>query len=835
MKPHPFRVLYFLVLVSGAIAAFDPASSSAQEQTAPDRAQAAETRLVVLRGNTHSLAQPRFDQGVALPGMAAERQILILRRGGQQVAALESFLRSVQDRHSADYRKFITPEQFGKLYGVSDADLQTVVSWLQSQGFTVNRVNKGRTAIEFSGTVAQLETAFHTSIHRYLIGGRCHWANASDPMIPLGLAPLIAGVAGLNDIKPTPFLVRGPSATWNSALHRFQPDLTIAVNGSNDLFVTPGDAATIYDAPDSLNATLKAGQTVYDGTGVTIGIVGNTDLYLDSVQNYRSLFGLPGDPISFVYDGDSSNLTTTDDTEALLDVEVSGALAPGANLKVYEAADTLFQSGVILAAYRAVEDNEVNILTVGFGECEADLGAAGNLEVLDLWQQAAAQGITVTVASGDSGSAGCDNENTETVASNGLAVNGLASTPYDIAVGGTDFDVLRNQFSTYVSAANGTDYTSALGYIPENPWNDSTSVNGALASNVPEENSGVTNIVGGGGGASNQGNVTGNGSLSGYPKPQWQVGYPLSDTDSVRDLPDVSLFAASGMYNAVWALCGDSDCTGSSPTISGVGGTSASTPAFAGILALVNERVGASTRLGQADWVLYGLGQTMPGVFHQVTAGNNSVYCTAGTANCGANDFLTGYNAGSGYSLATGLGSVDIAQLVNNWEDVSLSSTQTTLALNQTSFVHGTTVNVSASVNPSAATGNIAIVNNSGSQSQATTNSGPINLPLMGGSAAGTYSQFPGGSYNVYANYGGDGTYTGSTSSGVKVTVSPEDSILNFSAVALNSNSQVVILPVKLCRWARRSLSMPSPSVRRRPLSLTRRRTQRGVYTSPTQ
>ncbi len=371
---------------------------------------------------------------------------------------------------------------------------------------------------------------------------------------------------------------------------------------------------------------------------------------------------------------------------------------------------------------------------------------------------------------------------------------GLASTPYNIAVGGTDYDVLPSHFSTYVSSANGTNYTSALGYIPENPWNDSTNANGALASNVPEENSGATNIEGGGGGASSLGSMSGNGDLSGYSKPQWQTAYPLSDNDSVRDLPDVSLLAANGMYNAVWALCGDSDCSGSQPTISGVGGTSAATPAFAGILALVNEKVGASTRLGQGDWVLYRLAQTTPGVFHQVSTGNNSVYCSAGTSNCGTNHFLTGYNASSGYSFATGLGSVDIAQLVDNWQDVSFTSTQTSLSLNQTSFVHGSSVNVNASVNPAAATGSIAVVNNSLSEGQNPTNPGQINLPLVGGSASGSYSQFPGGSYNVYANYGGDGTYAGSTSAGVKVTVSPEDSILNLSAVELNSSSQVVNL-----------------------------------------
>lgn len=543
-----------------------------------------------------------------------------------------------------------------------------------------------------------------------------------------------------------------------------------------------------------MNSNFQTGQASYDGTGITIGVISNSYDGISGYRNYRTLFGLPSRGIQAVYDGNSGNLSSVSDTEVLLDTEVAGGIAPGAQIALYAAPDTIFQPGILLAAYRAIEDNEVNILNLSFGACEADMGAAGNQEVLSLWQQAAAQGITVVVAAGDSGSAACDDPHTEVAASKGLAVNGLASTPYNIAVGGTDFDILPSAFSTYVSATNGSGYTSTHGYIPEMPWNDSTTTNNSLSGNVAAMNSGSTNIIAGGGGASSQGAVAANNILSGYPKPAWQVGYPLSNTYSVRDLPDVSLFAGDGLYRATWAFCSDNDCTGSSPTISGVGGTSASTPAFAGILALVNQRVGASTRLGQAAWVLYDLAQTSPTVFNQIAAGNNSVPCTAGSPNCGKNGFLTGYNASTGYNLATGLGSVDITQLVNHWQDDSRNSTQTSLSLDQAIFVHGTTVKITASVNPSAASGTIALVNNSGSQLGISTSSAPTLFPLTAGSASGSYSQLPGGSYSVFANYSGDGTYAGSTSSGVKVAVTPEDSVLNFSGYTINSNSQVVKL-----------------------------------------
>ena len=790
---HPLHFAATIALLTGMAFALSPVSATGQSSKGQAIRIIGGTAFVSLPGNTHPVAQTRFDRGLAPATLAAERQVLLLKRTAQQETGLEAFLARVQDPHSSDYRKFITPEQFGALYGPSERDVHAVISWLQAQGFTVNHVNKGRTAIEFSGTVGQLQTAFQTPIHSFVVDGQQHWANVSDPMIPATLSPLVAGIASLNDFnKPHSYLVAGPTATWNPSEHRFQPDLTVTGNGMHYLFVGPGDAATIYDAPDSLNTRLPTGQTTYDGTGVTIGIVSNVDASLDGYSNYRSVFGLPQAGISRVYDGSFGNLppTTTPDTETLLDLEISGGLAPGANLALYLAGDTVFQSGVILATYRAIEDNAVNILSVSYGNCEANIGASGNLQILSLGQQAAAQGIAVVVASGDSGSAGCDNFNTETAATQGLAVNGLASTPYNLAIGGTDFDVLPGQFTTYVSSTNGTNYTSALSYIPEEPWNDSTSVNGNLSANSATTLSGKTNIVAGGGGASSQGNPGTNNTLSGYPKPAWQAGYAPSNNDSVRDLPDVSLFSADGMYRATWALCGDRDCSGSAPTISGVGGTSASTPAFAGILALVNQKVGASTRLGQAAWVLYDLAQTQPAVFHQVATGNNSVYCKSGSPNCGANSFLSGYNAGSGYNLATGLGSVDITKLVNGWQNVSLNSTQTTLNLSQTSFVHGAPVNITATVNPSSATGTVAIIKNTGSSAPGAggTNPAPTDLPLTASSASGTYTQFPGGQYNLYANYPGDGTYAGSTSQPVAVTVSPEDSVVRFSGFAETSN-----------------------------------------------
>lgn len=755
--------------------------------------QIVETSRFTLRGSTLPAVRLGTDEGGADPSTHADRLLLVLQRSSDQESALRVFLDSVQDPRSPNFRKFLTPEQFGSRFGISDIDLGKITGWLRGRGFQVAGTNKGRTAVEFSGTIGQLQDAFQVSIRRFSAHGLEHLANATDPSIPAALAPVIAGIANLNDIKPRPMSVMGPRGSWSESTQRIVPDLSIPINNQPFLFVTPGDAATIYDVPHSLNTNLSASQTRYDGSGVTIGVVG--DVYPDftGILNYRSLFGLPSNHWSLVHDGDVGLFyQAADQTEALLDSEVSGGLAPGANVIFYAAGDTLFQSGVMLAIYRAIDDNNVGILSVSFGECEADLGPAGNLQILQAWEQASAQGIAVTVSSGDAGSAGCDDFNTEQAAKGGLAVNGLASTPYNVAVGGTDFDKLSNSFSTYASSTNSSNYTSALKYIPENSWNDSTSTNGALSSNTPLFNSkGQTNIVAGSGGASSLGAVGTSGNPMPYPKPQWQQNFSASNQDSVRDLPDVSLLAGNGLYKALWAVCEPNDCAGGAQwTITGVGGTSASAPAFAGILALVNQKIGASTRLGQANWVLYRLAQSAPSAFHQVTSGNNSVYCQSGSPDCNANKFLSGFNVGSGYNLATGLGSVDASNLVNNWSSIALASTTTTLNLDQTSFVHGTPVNITATVSPSASTGNVAIVNDTGSLPFSVSSNTGTTVTLNGGTATGSFDEFPGGKYNVSATYGGDGSHAGSTSQPVAVTVSPENSILHLLVYSLNALGQ---------------------------------------------
>ena len=625
-----------------------------------------DSQLVTLKGSVHPLARAEFDHGSAPASTRTGRMILALKRSSDQDRALKQYLDDLQNPASARFHKWLTPEQFGASFGISDNDLANVISWVQAKGFKVEKVSQARNLVECSGTFGQIQNAFHTSIHAFSIGGVRHFANVTDPQIPAALGPVIAGVGPLNDFHAKPALVRGPGGRFDPSTSRIVPELTLS--GGNNifyLFVDPADAAIIYDTPNKLLNPAYSG-TSYDGTGISIGIVGVSDLTTADVANYRMAFlGESSGSVNLptvVVDGNDPGLNGAG-TEALLDTEVAGGIAPKAKLYFYTSADTDLSSGLMNALFRALDDNVVSILSMSFSNCEADLGTSGNQVMLEASEQAAAQGITLTVSAGDNGSAGCDDFDTQTQATLGFGVNGFASTPYAIAVGGTDFDVLSTSFATNVNnATSGTApyYATALKYIPENPWNDSTSVNATYSSNIPLKNSqGSGNIIAGSGGVS-----------SVYSKPSFQTS--LTPQDGFRDLPDVSFLAGNGLYNASWVLCSDNVTDGvtsqnytecqttngqftGGTVFGGAGGTSAAAPAFAGMLALVAQAHGSASdnyRLGQADDILYQLAQSKYStVFHDITTGNNSVPCTSGSPDCGSNGFLSGYNAARNTTL----------------------------------------------------------------------------------------------------------------------------------------------------------------------------------------
>ncbi len=819
-----FRALLTLVVTAPWIPVV---SQSAPLPAIPSRIVAPidDTVRVSLPGNVHPLAAARFDQGVAPQSMPTGRLMLVLKRSGQQQQALEQYLGDVQNPGSAVYHRWLTPARYGASFGLSDSDLSTVESWLQGQGFKIENVPQARNVIAFSGSIEEVQSAFQTAIHTFLVNDETHWANVSDPQIPAALAPVVAGIGPLNDFHPRADIRGGTRGQYDPTTRMIepitQPEFT-AVNagtGTPDLFVNPADAATIYDTP---NANLNPNYTgsTWDGTGVSIGILGTSDLTLTDVANYRMAFlGETSSSVNLptvIVDGNDPGVTATAD-EALLDNEIAGGLAPKAKIYFYTAADTGLSSGLMNAWYRALDDDAVSILNVSFSGCEAEQGTAGNEEILEAAEQAAAEGITVTVSAGDAGSAGCDNFETEMLAQDGLGVNGIASTPYTIAVGGTDFDGLSAAFATYVSSSSAGAppyYRTASGYIPEEPWNNSTMANTTLAANVAYQNgAGGTDIVAGGGGASTV-----------YSKPAFQSS--LTPGDSARDVPDVALFAANGFHQAYWAFCSDSVTDGntvetytecqtsggqltSATTVGGVGGTSASAPAFAGMLALVEQKTGS--RLGQADGILYQLAASnYAAVFHDLTTGDNSVPCVQGSPNCGGNRFITGYNAGTGYDLASGLGSVDVSAMVNDWGTVALAPTSIAFQIDGStapiSVVHGKPLTFEVGVSPASATGVVGIIDTANEVAGGPQNDGQMAIALAGGSGSATYSGLPGGTYTVSASYPGDASHASSASAAISVTVSPESSTTTLLMQAANPSSGTSIASLSSVPYGSRVL-----------------------------
>ena len=617
-------------------------------------------KLMRLPGTTHPLATRVNDRGRVAGGVAMDRMLLVLKSSPEQEAALEQLLAEQQDPASPHYREWLTPRQFGERFGASQGDLDVLANWLQERGFRVNGVAEGRRTLEFSGTARQVEEAFQTEIHQYDVNGERHSANATDIAIPEALAPVVGGIRSLHDFPVHPLYRRAPAFNISSSVHA----------------IGPYDFAAIYNVAALWNLN-------YDGTGQTIAISGHTNIKLSDVTTFRSYFGLPANNPQIVVNGaDPGIIGADEETEADLDVEWSGAVARGATVQFVVSKSTRTTDGVDLSNVYIVDHNAASAISLSFGACEAQLGVAGNAFYSSLWAQAAAQGISVFVSSGDTGSAGCDvplaldgkGKNITQPASGGLAVNGLASTPYNVAVGGTEFNEAAG---SYWNSAMDAHRASASGYIPEVVWQESSyTTPGASGNNLYAGSGGVSGV---------------------YANPAWQTGPGVPSADPLaagqhhRYLPDVSLSAAGH----------DAYIIEQEGALYLVGGTSASSPAFAGIMAIINQHTG--TRAGNPNARFYALAAQAPAVFHDVTSGTIAVPCAGGSPGCSAKapstniGLMNGYSAGPGYDLATGLGSVDAFNLANYWSNVtpppgilSLSpNPMTASSANQTLTING--------------------------------------------------------------------------------------------------------------------------------------------------
>jgi len=560
-----------------------------------------ESQTVTLHGNVHPLARAEFDLGLANPATRLDHMLLVLRSSPAQQAALDDLVNAQQDPHSPIYHHWLTPAQFGARFGSSDAALAQVTTWLASHGFTIDEIPASRRLIVFSGTAAEVLNAFHTGLHRYLADDVVHLANSDDPQIPSALAATVAGVLSLHDFR------RRPELRMRSALAA-QPEYTAGTTH----YLFPADFATIYD----LNPLLTVGT---DGAGASIAIAARSNIRLTDVEAFRSIAGLPAHDPAVILDGADPGLVPPDQDESTLDVEWSGAIAPAAAVNLVAAASTTTTDGVDLAAAFIVNHDSAPILSVSYGTCEQQMGAAELSFYNGLWEQAAAEGMSVFVASGDSGAAGCAAATDATGSS--PAVNGLCSSPYATCIGGTEFDEGANA-AQFWSAANSPGYGSALAYIPEEVWNESALNGGA-------------GLWASGGGASTV-----------YAQPAWQGELGgAGPANRMRTVPDVSFAAAD--HDGYFIVENGSRWIAS--------GTSVAAQSFAGVMALVIDSRRGSPQ-GNVGPALYSLAASSSTPFHATPTGDNSV------------PGVDGFTAtGAPYNLATGLGSVDAALLVEVW------------------------------------------------------------------------------------------------------------------------------------------------------------------------
>ena len=676
--------------------------STISSAAVPDRitARIDSSQMVALKGNTHRLAQSRFDLGRADSGKLLHGVTLEFRPSAAQQLDLNNLLAQQQDRSSTNYHKWLKPAQFADRFGMTQADIERIKAWLQSQGFAVTSVANSRNEISFEGTVSQIEAAFQTEIHYYLVDGVVHIANAANPAVPAALAGSVLALRHLHDFAPRP-------------REKARPHLTSYVTGLH--FVTPGDFATVYDV-----APLYAAGS--DGTGQKIAIAGQSSVSATDLSNFRSASGLSANaPQMVLLPGTTSTRCPGDEGESDLDLEWSGGVAKNATI-IFVYAGLITANGDSCAGNRsfdvwdalnyAVQNKVAPFVSTSYGYCESGLGQSFVDTVQGWVQQANSQGQTVVAASGDSGAADCDPDSTDpndTSATGGLAVDVPAAIPEVTGMGGNTFNgdaagtVTGTGANTNAAATtywsgttNSTDaISSALSYIPEVAWNDTTA---DLA------------VVGGSISAS------GGGASIFFAKPSWQTGTGVP-ADGNRDVPDLSLAASpnhdgylicseDGTGGAIQSSCTAGFRTGPGGDFTVVGGTSVSAPSFAAILALINESLGNTppSGLGNVNPNLYSFAASNASAFHDVTSGNNVVPCTSGTPNCpAAAPFQYGFSAGTGYDQVTGLGSVDVDKLALAWAATETSSF--TLTPTAASFTVSQGASANATVNVAFATG----------------------------------------------------------------------------------------------------------------------------------
>ncbi len=725
-------------------------------QTVTDRAtKEIDSRSVVsLSGtvNPHAIAQ--YDMGRVNAGTKIRGVTMYFKPTAEQKSDLDALVKAQQTPGSSNYHKWLSPEEYASRFGLSDNDLAKVQSWLEQQGFSVDRVANSHNSISFSGTIAQVEAAFQTEIHNYNIDDQTHFANATPISVPAALSGIVLSVRNLDDFRPKPHVRIRPAQS-----SKVSPNFTSSQSG--DHYLTPKDVATIYD----INAVFNAG---YTGTGQSIAVVGQSEISVSDIENFQSAAGLTvKDPTLVLVPGTgTAAVSSGDEAESDLDLEYSGGIAKGATIYLVYVGNNSNYS-VWDSLQFAVDTKIAQIISMSYGGCEPDLSSSDYSTLEAIMEQGASQGQSVIVSSGDAGSSACyadlTSNATPTSTEEELAVNYPASSAYVTAMGGTEFpaDDVSSSNTTYWESASSSDVVStAKSYIPEQVWNDDSATVGA--------NDGAEYALSSGGG----------GTSTLTARPSWQSGVTGIPSGNYRLVPDISL--DSSPNNAGYLYCSsDSTATGITGSCSSgfrdsseeyltvAGGTSFAAPIFAGMLALINQKEN-STGQGLINSTLYTLAAnstTYASAFHDITSGSNE--CTAGSSYCSSAG-ESEYPATTGYDEASGLGSVDLYNLLSAWPSSSGASIEAS----------ATSISAASSTPSSGARDVITITVAPESSSITTTPTGTLtvtvdgttetsSLALSSGSATYTFSSTTSGSHVITATYSGNSTFAASTGTAI--------------------------------------------------------------------
>jgi pseudomonalisin len=714
---------------------------------------------VPLTGHHPAWASPQNDVGTAPADLPIERLTMVLARPPLREQAYTQFLQDQQNPASPDYHHWLTPVEIGKRFGASSHDIHAITVWLQSQNLHVDSVSNSRERIVFSGPASAIASAFGAEMHYFTVGAEKRISITAEPQVPAALAGVIKCISGLYTVKIRAqyggsAALGGDGFSWVSG--SISSDGSGFTCGGTPCYVVfPADFATIYN----INGVTGG----INGAGQTIAVVGRSGVCNTDISNFASAAAVTANiptvivpplgiaPPAPVCSGTASG----NQGEATLDVTRSGSIAQGAtiDLVVSKSNPTGTKDGIQFATEYVVDTTPVpaRIMNISFSQCEADAGQMGVAYWDSLFAQAAGEGISVFVSSDDSAAAGCDHSFAPPPTTQALSPNSICSSSYATCVGGTEFADSANP-TQYWSATNGPGFESALGYIPEGAWNEPMNPQNQLQ------------VAGTGGGVSLY-----------IPTPSWQTGTGVPTLRSGRYTPDVA-FSAS-LHDAYFGcLAANNQCPSSGFAI--FAGTSAAAPDMAGIAALLNQRQGSAQGLINPN--LYNLAATPSnGVFHDVTV------ATSGVANCvvtmpsmcnnstaGPTTLaggLSGYLVTAGYDEATGLGSVNVANLLTNWASTTVATT-TTLAISPAPPVNaGTSVTLTATLKPSSTstkmpTGHVTFTDVFlGKLGAVTVNSSGVATLIS--------STLAGASYSITATYGGDTNFSGSTSSAVPYDV----------------------------------------------------------------